>query len=502
MDFEYDNKQGPVDARSPFITSIANSAVRKRELDPSAPSPFLGQGTPQRNRGPLFGQAGTQSQLESPSKNPFTTPSRLRETTDNFPQSASKPLTSIPQHISSAWTPRTPAADYDFSSGGETPNTPAQDSEQPTPDTHMAGKMRLLMDSPISPKKQGRRQSFFKVLKNIGSPSPTKELKEIEKEVSRKHYNEKMENRVAKRRSTRGRSKKKRAALRDNNNNDDDDESDGEVALAQKGTSTELSTATRTYGASIAGFFHWIEAHPHLPRVLSNYIQFILNVSLGFSFIFVVYWAFKSVAADINIEATKHQSEIMVEIAQCVKNYRENRCEPETRVPAMEMACGNWETCMSRDPRKVAQAAVTVRTFARIINDFFDAFSYKSMISLTILVFGGFNLSNYAFSFLRHQPQPQPQPQPREPPQQQPYPDFPAQPRTPHRGYLENSTHGWQTPYATPYAQASGFKQYPPPQLLHSQSTPQLPSYALEGAEQPQGLREETKTPSRRRGFR
>ena len=385
MDFEYDNKQGPVDARSPFITSIANSAVRKRELDPSAPSPFLVQGTPQRNRGPLFGQAGTQSQLESPSKNPFNTPSRLRETASHFPQSASKPLTSIPQHISSAWTPRTPAADYDFSSGGETPNTPAQDSEQPTPDTQMGGKMRLLMDSPSPTKKQGRRQSFFKVLKNIGSPSPKEELKEIEKEVSRKHYNEKMENRVAKRRSTRGRSKKKRAALHDNN--EDDDESDGEVALAQKGTPTELGTAKQTYGASIAGFFHCIEAHPHLPRVLSNYIQFIVNVSLGLGFIFIVYWAFKSVAADINIEATKHQSEIMVEIAQCVKNYRENRCEPETRVPAMEMACGNWETCMSRDPRKVAQAAVTVKTFARIINDFFDEFSYKSMVSSFPLLF-------------------------------------------------------------------------------------------------------------------
>lgn len=385
MDFEYDNKQGPVDARSPFITSIANSAVRKRELDPSAPSPFLVQGTPQRNRGPLFGQAGTQSQLESPSKNPFNTPSRLRETASHFPQSASKPLTSIPQHISSAWTPRTPAADYDFSSGGETPNTPAQDSEQPTPDTQMGGKMRLLMDSPSPTKKQGRRQSFFKVLKNIGSPSPKEELKEIEKEVSRKHYNEKMENRVAKRRSTRGRSKKKRAALHDNN--DDEDESDGEVALAQKGTPTELGTAKQTYGASIAGFFHWIEAHPHLPRVLSNYIQFIVNVSLGLGFIFIVYWAFKSVAADINIEATKHQSEIMVEIAQCVKNYRENRCEPETRVPAMEMACGNWETCMSRDPRKVAQAAVTVKTFARIINDFFDEFSYKSMVGSFPLLF-------------------------------------------------------------------------------------------------------------------
>ncbi|KAF3007453.1 hypothetical protein E8E13_004199 [Curvularia kusanoi] len=488
MDFVYDNDHGPVDPRSPFVTSVANPSARKRELDPSAPSPFRVQGTPQLSKGPLFSQTG-RSQLESPTKNAFTTPSRLRETAANFPQSGSRPLNSIPQHVSNAWTPRTPAADYDFSSGGETPNTPAQDSEQPTPDTHMAGKMRLLMDSP-SPKKQGRRQSFFKALKNFGSPSPTKELKEIEKEVSRKHYNEKLENRVAKRRSTRDRtdrSKRKRVASRDDN----DDESDGDVALAQKDTTTELSTAKQTYGASIAGFFHWIEAHPRLPSVLSVYMQFILNVSLVCSFIFVMYWAFNAVAADINIESTKHQSEIMVEIAQCVKNYRENRCEPETRVPAMEMACGNWETCMSRDPQKLARASVTVKTFANIINGFFDAFSYKSLISIAILIFGGFNLSNYAFSFLRHQQQPQPQPQ------QQPYADFAAPPQTPHRAnttaFLESGQQAWPTPYQTPY-EPRGFA--PPPALQHTQSTPALPSYAFEGAA------EEAKTPSRRRGFR
>ena len=77
----------------------------------------------------------------------------------------------------------------------------------------------------------------------------------------------------------------------------------------------------------------------------------------------------------------------MVEIAQCAKNYRENRCEPDTRVPAMEMACGNWETCMSRDPQKLARASVTVRACARIINSFFEEFSYKSMVCSVALLF-------------------------------------------------------------------------------------------------------------------
>jgi hypothetical protein len=386
MDFEYDNKYGPVDQQSPFLTSIANSPARRRELDPTAPSPFIGQGTSQLSRGPRFGQPGPQSQFDSPTKNAFATPSRVREAASNFPQSGAKPLPSIPQHVNNAWTPRTPTTDYDFSSGGETPNTPAQESDQATPDTHMAGKMMTLMDSP-SPKKASRRQSFMRTIRNWGSPSPSKEElpKEIKTELSRKHYNEKLENRVVKRRrSTRERSdkgKKKRATARD------DDESENEVAQTQKNASLEPVQVRQTYGASIAGFFHWIEAHPRLPTVLAYYLQFAVNAFFLLLFMWVVYIMLNAVFADINIESDKHHSEIMVEIAQCAKNYRENRCEPDTRVPAMEMACGNWETCMSRDPQKLARASVTVRACARIINSFFEEFSYKSMVCSAALLF-------------------------------------------------------------------------------------------------------------------
>lgn len=383
MDFEYDNKQGPVDYRSPFM-NITNTP--KREHMPSQSSPPAPGETSELSTGPSFGQPGPQSQFTSPTKAAFATPSRLREAALNFPQSGSRPLPSLPPHTNAWNTPRTPAPDYDFSSGGETPNTPAQDSEQATPDTQMAGKMRMLMDSP-SPKKGGRRQSFFGRIKNSFSPSPAKEsMREIEKEVSRKHYNDKMENRVAKRRSTRersDRSKKKHMVLRD----DDHDETDNELAQVHKAAPTELSRAQQTYGASVAGFFHWIEAHPGLPSVLSWYMQFTVNAFLALSFMYIMYLVYNGVMADINIESNKHASELMVEIAHCVKNYRENRCEPETRVPAMEMACGNWETCMSRDPNKLARASVTVKTFAGIINSFFEEFSYKSMVCSFILIF-------------------------------------------------------------------------------------------------------------------
>jgi hypothetical protein len=389
MDFEYDNKQGPVDQRSPFITAAGLHAAKKRELVPSPSRPRTAKEPRQLTKGPSFGQPGTHSQFDSPSKNAFATPNRprLQEPDGRTALSVSphKTLPSIPPHAS-PWTLRTPTNEIDFSSGGETPNTPGQDSEQATPDTQMASKMGRLMGS-SSPKKGGRRESLFKRISNWGSPSPAKEsIKEMEKEVSRKHYTKNMEHRVAKRRSERDRSdrsKKKQVVLRE-----DDEDSENEQAQLQKGVPKELSKVQQTYGASIAGFFHWIEAHPGLPSVLSWYMQFTINAFLAVSFMYLVYCAWCGIMTDVEIESSKHASEIWVEISLCAKNYRENRCDPDTRVPAMETACGNWETCMNRDPKKLARATVTARTFATIINSFFEEFSYKSMVCVSVFIFG------------------------------------------------------------------------------------------------------------------
>lgn len=83
---------------------------------------------------------------------------------------------------------------------------------------------------------------------------------------------------------------------------------------------------------------------------------------------------------DVEIESSKHAAEVMVEISACALEYNRNRCRPEEVVPAMEKACGVWETCMNRDPRKVARASVTAKTFAMIFNSFVEEFSYKSMV--------------------------------------------------------------------------------------------------------------------------
>ncbi|KAH7356212.1 Di-sulfide bridge nucleocytoplasmic transport domain-containing protein [Pyrenochaeta sp. MPI-SDFR-AT-0127] len=452
MDFEWSNQSGPVDPNSPFFASQQSAKKRPHSV------------------------------LDSPSRNAFATPNRpqLRDPdgrTYLFDQSGVKPLPSIPSHVQSAWEPRTPASTYDFSSGGETPTTPQVDSDAGTPDTQMANKLgRLATGDASSPKKAGRRDSWFKrTFMSNQSPSPTKER---DKDPSQKYYSKKAENRIVKRRSERSeRSRsKKRMALRD------DDDTDSEHTA---GATKDRGPVQRTYAMSIAGFLSWIEAHPNLPSVLSYYLQLTVNASLGFLFLYIVYSAWCAVVSDVEIEASKYASEIMVEIAACAAEYKRNRCRPEEVVPALEKACGIWETCMDRDPRKVARASVTAKTFAMIFNSFVEEFSYKSMIFSFLLIFGGFNLSNWAFGLLRSSTSK---------PSHNVHPnDFiPQTPqRVPSNSYLDYNHQAYQqnwqnhTPYQTPYtgmrhieAPPTHQQQQQPPPLLHSQSMPVVPGMA------------------------
>lgn len=385
MDYEWQNQKGPIDQNSPFITAVPQQVGKKRKFNSFASAPTPSAEDQRLNSGLPSGHAGSHIALESPSKNAFSTPNRpqLREPHSErflFSQQ-SRPLPSIPSHVqnSSSWAPRTPPNIVDCSSGGETPNTPAfnDDSDAGTPDTQFAHKMGRLMEGETekSPKKGRRTSTWSKfTAKFTSSPSPTKD------ELG-KYYSKKAEHRVMKRRA-----KPRKAPVHDVDS--DNEQRDTPRRQNQPGMAVGL-----------AGFFAWIEAHPHLPSVLSFYLQFLVNLFLGCTFMYVIWSLWNGIMNDVNIESHKSMVEVMVEIGACAKDYNQNRCAPETRVPAMENICNNWERCMQRDPKKVARASVTARTFAMIFNSFVEEFSYKSMVTFAFPGFYSLFLVRFICSY-------------------------------------------------------------------------------------------------------
>ncbi|KAF2204998.1 hypothetical protein GQ43DRAFT_460306 [Delitschia confertaspora ATCC 74209] len=431
MDFEYDNKQGPVDAQSPFM-NIANNTAKKRP----------------------------HSVLDSPSKNAFATPDRphLREPqSQHYLFSQTKPLPAVPSRIQnpSLWEPRTPQSTVDFSSGGETPNTLHEDSEA-TPDTGLRNRMsRMLTNTSndsgrTSPKKSSRRESFFG---SLFTRSPGKG------DSRSSHYSSKAENRVMKRRKQKALSRQADDLESDN----DDDSNKGRRSRkkgskkGEKDAQTDAAAPSEAPSSAVEKFFSFIDTHPRLPHILSWYAQLLLNLFIAFGAMYVMYSVWHAVTSEVDIHAHKKEMEMLHESATCAKSYRENKCDPETRVPAMENVCNNWYECMQRDPKKVARASVTAKTWALIFNSFIEEFSYKSMIFTAIMIFGGFQLSNWTFDFFRskHTPVPQHDPYVYAPP--------PATPqRYPSGGFID------QQGYYTPYPQNQGMQALEP---LQSQAT-------------------------------
>lgn len=363
MDFEYDNRVGPVDSQSPFIAH----AAKKRKLDSFASShPQSEEQVQKLNQGPPFGHhaAGTHSIFDTPSKSSFATPNHPKLSDPSgqrflFSQSTQKALPQTPQNRN-VWDLRTPQSTAD-SSGGETPShdTPAQDSDSATPDTQLALTMGGLTHG--ERKSPSKRSSFFKNLPWNKSPSKEKSSRE-------KPYSKKAENRVLKRRI--------KSRTRHN-------EYESEAESPAK--NIQQAAPAIGFAAKIPGVLAWLEAHPNLPNVLSYYMQFLVNAALGFFFLYIVYGVYCAVMADIDNEANNKVRDIMHEIAVCASEYERNGCDPKP-VPAVESMCQNWKRCKERDAYQVARASVGARTFAMIFNSFVEEFSYKSMVFFFLLV--------------------------------------------------------------------------------------------------------------------
>ena len=125
----------------------------------------------------------------------------------------------------------------------------------------------------------------------------------------------------------------------------------------------------------------FIDAHPTLPNTLSYYVQFFLNCFFAGCLMYVLYGVFSTIRHDIDERAMIESSEILAEMAVCAREFKENRCERDTRVPAMESVCNGWEKCMARDPYKVGRSRLSAGMFAEIFNSFVEPISIKALVS-------------------------------------------------------------------------------------------------------------------------
>ena len=184
------------------------------------------------------------------------------------------------------------------------------------------------------------------------------------------HYSNAVTKRVHKRRQ---RDRELGRRLRVNNDSDSSDE-----RSADGGDEKQHGSKSRL--ASLGDFLALLEAHPHIPSILSWWAQLVVNLSLFSLAVYVVFGFIATIRSEFDHAAEERSDVILAEMATCAKNYVDNKCTGGIRLPALETVCENWERCMNRDPAKVGRAKVSAQTMAEIINNFIDPISWKAIV--------------------------------------------------------------------------------------------------------------------------
>lgn len=215
---------------------------------------------------------------------------------------------------------------------------------------------------------------------NYKSDKKSSSLGIFDKLTARKAWPNAVAQRIHKRRR-RNADKDVRLAPRRSNNPDSDSE---ERPSSSEGREQK---AVRQQMGFIPSVLTFIDAHPSLPHTLSYYVQFILNCFFAFCMMYVLYGVYSTISNDINERAMMESSEILAEMAVCAQHFKENRCERDSRVPAMETVCNNWEKCMQRDPYKVGRSRLSAGMFAEIFNSFIEPISLKAIVCASASLF-------------------------------------------------------------------------------------------------------------------
>ncbi|KAK3652873.1 hypothetical protein LTR56_004821 [Elasticomyces elasticus] len=412
MDFQFDNRTGPIDAQSAFARVGQTPLLTTKKRSYST----------------------------------YDSPSPTKSTTYTSPN---KPLPPRPVFNALFSTPRKANDNWgDDSSAGETPRSPelpVADSPAETPDYMQQRTEVRRLEFPVAgmgllpherePAKTGRRESWFstQIVKAKGkwgggfSPGRGQGAGEMVGMEKRGVEKRKKKDPVSRRKGggTRQQQEQRRRERRDEDSYEDseaegDEDHDEERTASnnngrrvgsprtssrnthqQTNTTQPPPTPPEIKQHWMKQLYTFLESHPTIPHILTFYAQLFFNVFLLSLFAYTIYTIYRTFAHDIHLASQRASADILAEMAKCAREWTVNKCAPETRVPLLEELCEGLGKCMSRDAGAVGRAGVGAKTFAEVFNSFVEAISWKTMAFTFLLVFGVFGGGNFAFGLFR-----------------------------------------------------------------------------------------------------
>ncbi|KIW67008.1 hypothetical protein PV04_06286 [Phialophora macrospora] len=358
MDFEWQG-HGPVDPSSPFHKHMIDMQAKKRtHSDFMSPQKSAFPSLREPNNQPFF---FSDAPASSPQPSPFRTPSFT--------------------------TPRKPF-DIDFSSPPDNSSPLGQTDNDETPDAKPLPPLPIEFTSTAS-KPEKKPSSLPGPFGNFAASPGRGEI--------RKPNSDAIARRIHKKRRRAQKFDRSLILSRNGSLDDSDDESTSSPTEAEP-----RKKAVEEVGW-ITGLFTFIHTYPDAPSIIAKYLQVFFNAAILSGCLYMFWSFYATIQADVDRASEDTMAEVLAEMAQCSKNYIENRCGADTRLPALETVCSNWELCMNRDPSAVKRARLSAHTFAEIFNSFVEPISLKTMIFTITLVVVGLVVNNATFSLYRRQ---------------------------------------------------------------------------------------------------
>lgn len=143
------------------------------------------------------------------------------------------------------------------------------------------------------------------------------------------------------------------------------------------------------------------------PHVLAAYLQLSFNAVLLLMVLTLLVKFFLMVRDDVSYKVQEKLAENLRTIENCKKNYEQNDCSPEIRVPALDNICDEWFHCMTRNENgkqtnNIRQSGTLwARTLAEILNSFIEPISLRTTMLILVASCAIVLVTNVAFGSYR-----------------------------------------------------------------------------------------------------
>lgn len=122
------------------------------------------------------------------------------------------------------------------------------------------------------------------------------------------------------------------------------------------------------------------------PVAIIGFLHVLLNLFLVSIVIYSICHIFYFAKIDIAYKIGIRQAETRAMIEEARHLYKINRCDPTTRVPALEAQCGKWECLIRNGFSGIKYTKIVAELFADAIDGFIGRFKIRNLVVVIVFV--------------------------------------------------------------------------------------------------------------------